>query len=63
MIGYAVQKGNRVWIYDENGCPMHNYEGMLQGFSATSVVIKSWNSNQTSIYDENGCHKRTFSSK
>ena len=61
MIGYAVQKGNRVWIYDENDHPIHNYEGMLLGFYASSVVIKAWNSNQVSIYDENGCHVRTIS--
>jgi len=62
MIGYAIQKGNRVEIYNENGAMMHNYEGMLQGFSATSVVIKTLNCNQISVYDKNGCHIRTCSS-
>ena len=41
MIGTAVQKGPRVEVYDENGRYLFSRDGELQGFTATTVTIRS----------------------
>lgn len=41
MIGYAKQKGNSVWLYDETGKPLFNKCGELIGYTSATVSIKS----------------------
>lgn len=41
MIGYAKQKGNSVWLYDETGKPIFNKCGELIGYTSATVSIKS----------------------
>lgn len=57
MIGYAIQKGNRVYVYDDKNNEITNREGQLLGFSSTSYVVK--NGRQTNVYDEHGRILRT----
>ena len=57
MIGYAIQKGNRVHVYDDKNHEITNKEGQLLGFSPTSYVVK--NGRQTNVYDEYGRILRT----
>lgn len=40
MIGYAKQKGNCVWIYDETGKPLFNKCGECVGYTAETISIK-----------------------
>ena len=57
MIGYAIQKGNRVYVYDDKNNEITNKSGELLGFSSTSYVVK--NGCQTNVYDEYGRILRT----
>lgn len=41
MIGYAKQKGNSVWLYDETGKPLFNKCGELVGYTSNTVSVKS----------------------
>ena len=52
MIGYAIQKGNRVYVYDDKNQEITNKSGELLGFSSTSYVVK--NGRQVLVYDEHG---------
>ena len=52
MIGYAIQKGNRVYVYDDKNHEITNKSGELLGFSSTSYVVK--NGHQVLVYNEQG---------
>ena len=52
MIGYAIQKGSRVYVYDDKNHEITNKSGELLGFSSTSYVVK--NGHQVLVYDEHG---------
>lgn len=52
MIGYAIQKGSRVYVYDDKNHEITNKGGELLGFSSTSYVVK--NGRQVLVYDEHG---------
>ena len=52
MIGYAIQKGNRVYVYDDKNHEITNRDGELLGFSSTSYVVKK--DHQVLVYDEKG---------
>ena len=52
MIGYAIQKGSRVFVYDDKNHEITNKGGELLGFSSTSYVVK--NGRQVLVYDEHG---------
>ena len=54
MIGYAKQKGNSVWLYDETGKPLFNKCGELVGYTSNTVSVKS-NTGCVWIYDCSGC--------
>ena len=41
MIGYAKQKSNSVWLYDETGKPLFNKCGELVGYTSNTVSVKS----------------------
>lgn len=53
MIGYAKQKGNCVWIYDETGKTIFNKCGELIGYTSATVSIKS-NTGTVWTYDSSG---------
>ena len=52
MIGYALQRGNRVYVYNDKNQEVTNKAGELLGFSSTAYVIK--NGHQVLVYDEKG---------
>ncbi len=52
MIGYAIQRGTRVYVYDDRNHEISNREGELLGFSSTAYVVKK--DHQTNVYDEHG---------
>ena len=52
MIGYAIQKGSRIYVYDDKNHEITNKGGELLGFSSTSYVVK--NGRQVLVYDEHG---------
>lgn len=41
MIGSAQQKGSTVYVYNERGNLLFTKNGELQGFTATTVTIRS----------------------
>ncbi len=59
MIGYAIQKGNRVYVYDDKNHEITNKGGELLGFSSTSYVVK--NGHQVLVYDEKNNILKTVS--
>ena len=52
MIGYAIQRGSRVFVYDDKNHELTNKSGELLGFSSASYVVK--NGRQVLVYDEHG---------
>ncbi len=54
-IGFAVQSGKQVKVYDENNSYMFSQSGFLAGFTPTSVAVTK--DGKTSIYDNRNCHK------
>lgn len=59
MIQTAVQKGDWVYVYGENGNRLFTQFGQLMGFTGTSVSIKkgSW----IYVYDQKGNRTNTYS--
>lgn len=58
MIGYAIQKGNRVYVYDDKNHEITNKDGELLGFSSSSYVVKK--DHQINVYDEHGRILKTY---
>lgn len=58
MIGYAIQEGNRVYVYDDKNHEITNKSGELRGFSSTYYVVK--NGHQVLVYDEHGKILRNY---
>ena len=58
MIGYAIQKGNRVYVYDDKNNEITNRMGELLGFSSSSYVVKK--DHQVNVYDEHGHILKTY---
>ena len=52
MIGYAIQRGSRVYVYDDKNHELTNKSGELLGFSSASYVVKT--GRQVLVYDEHG---------
>ena len=52
MILTAVQDGSRVKVFAEGMTPLYIVEGILQGFTSSSITIKS--GNIIKILDEKG---------
>lgn len=58
MIGYAIQKGNRVYVYDDKNHEITNKDGELLGFSSSSYEVKK--DHQINVYDEHGRILKTY---
>lgn len=56
-IGFAVQSGNQVKVYDEDNSYMFSQSGSLAGFTPSSVAVTK--NGRTSVYDNRNCHKCT----
>ena len=54
-IGFAVQSGKQVKVYDENNSYMFSHSRFLPRFTPTSVAVT--NDGKTSIYDNPNCHQ------
>jgi len=55
MIGMVKQDSpTQVKVYDEKGTFMFNREGILVGYTATSLSLKSPYSESVSVYNEKG---------
>ncbi len=52
MISTATQKGNSVYVYNDNGNVMFIRSGELAGFTSITVSIRK--GNNTYVYDQNG---------
>ena len=52
MIGYAEQRGSTIYVYDVNGRILWTSYGELQGYTATTVVIRRGGT--TYVYGERG---------
>lgn len=57
-IATAVQRGNWVYVYDENGHQLTSLNGDLHGFTGSSVSVKR--GNWIYVYDENGHQQNSF---
>ena len=59
MIQTAVQRGDWVYVYGENGTQLFYQSGQLMGFTGTSVSIKrgDW----IYVYDQNGNQTNYYS--
>lgn len=56
-IGFVVQSGNQVKVYDENNSYMFPQTGTLTGFTSTCVsVLKN---GRTTVYGNRNVHKCT----
>ena len=56
-IGFAVQSGNQVKVYDENNSYMFSQTGFLASFTPSTVAVTK--NGRTSVYDNRNCHKCT----
>ena len=54
-IGFAVQSGNQVKVYDENNSYMFSQTGFLAGYTPSSVAVTK--NGRTSVYDNRNCYK------
>ena len=52
MIGYAEQRGSLVYVYNTNGGLLWTNHGELQGYTASTVVIRR--GSITFVYGERG---------
>ena len=58
MIGFATQRGDYIYIYDERGMAkgsFHSLGGSLQGYTTTTINVKK--GPYMYIYDESGRQK------
>lgn len=57
-IGYAIQHGKEVRVFDERGCLMFSKSGDLGGFTSSCVTVNQ--NGRTSVYDNRNCIKRSY---
>lgn len=54
MISYAVESNGSVSVYDQKNHLLFIKSGKLQGYTSTSVTVKS-SSGSIAVYDDKGC--------
>lgn len=55
-IGSAIQRGNTVYVYDENNRQIWVKQGTLIGYTSNTLSVKVGDANTVSVYNDKGHH-------